>query len=61
VAWVWCFQITEMLLVIGNIFATMERFAGGIGILFEVSCLRVPLADRVLAFVAAIGSNIFPC
>jgi hypothetical protein len=25
------------------------------------SCLRVLLADRVLAFVAAIGSNPFPC
>ena len=25
VAWVWCFQITEMLLFIGNIFDTMER------------------------------------
>ena len=33
----------------------------GRGLLFEASCLRVPLADRVLALVAAIGSNTFPC
>ena len=32
---------------------------GGRGLLFEASCLWVLLADRVLAFVAAIGLKYF--